>query len=177
MLAADLIDRRSARAVDPKTREDAPDRETLLADANIITMGTPFGAVAGARGLKHDPKPEPEPPPLAAPASPKDIASAEKRLGSPLPGDLKHLYTAIANGGFGSGSGLIPLDELVSYHEELGAKPPGEGGQPWPAHLLPFNRYDLCCECYNVKIGEIVFWDEGTLLDGPTDHVWRGSFI
>jgi hypothetical protein len=176
MLAADLIDRLSARAANPKTRKDAPDWETLLADANIVAIKTPFGDVAGACGLKHDPQPEPARPPLAAPASPKDIASAEKRLAFPLPDDLKHLYSAIANGGFGPGGGLIPLDEVVSYYEELSANPPGEGGQPWPAHLLPFNRYDLCCNCYDVKTGEIVFWDEETLLDGPSDRVWKGSF-
>ncbi|NNE83748.1 MAG: SMI1/KNR4 family protein [Alphaproteobacteria bacterium] len=129
MLAADLIDRLAARAADPKTRKDAPDWETLLADANFVTIDTPFGAVAGVCGLKHDPQPEPPSPPLAAPAAPKDIASAEKRLGFPLPDDFKHLYSAIANGGFGPGSGLIPLDEVVSYYEELRASPPGEGGQ------------------------------------------------
>jgi hypothetical protein len=176
MLAADLIDRLSARAANPKTRKGAPDWETLLADANVITIETPFGGGAGVCGLKHDPQPELAPPPLAAPASPKDIASAEKRLGFPLPDDLKHLYRAIANGGFGPGGGLIALDEMVSYYEELSANPPGEGGQPWPAHLLPFNRYDLCCDCYNVETGEIVFWDEETLLDGPSDRVWKGSF-
>ena len=176
MLAADLIDRLSARAADPKTRKDAPDWETLLADANVVTIKTPFGAVAGVRGLKHDPQPEPAPAPLAAPVSPKDIASAEKRLGFPFPDDLKQLYSAIANGGFGPGSGLIPLEEVVSYYEELSANPPGEGGQAWPAHLLPFNRYDLCCDCYDVRTGEIVCWDEETLLDGPSDRVWKGSF-
>ncbi len=176
MLAADLIDRLSARAANPKTRKGAPDWETLLADANVITIKTPIGAAAGACGLKHDPQPEPVPPPLSAPTSSKGIASAEKRLGFPLPDDLKHLYSAIANGGFGPGGGLIPLDEVVSYYEELSANPPGEGGQPWPAHLLPFNRYDLCCDCYNVKTGEIVFWDEETLLDGLSDSVWKGSF-
>ena len=35
MLAADLIDRLSGRAANPKTRKDAPDWETLLADANL----------------------------------------------------------------------------------------------------------------------------------------------
>lgn len=176
MLAADLIDRLSARAANPKTRNDAPGLGSLLGDANVTTMETPFGTVAVACGLKHDPRPEPAPPPLAAPASPKDITGAESRLGFPLPGDLGHLYGAIADGGFGPGSGLIPLGEAVSYYEELRANPPGEGGQPWPAHLLPFNRYDLCCDCYNVTTGEIVFWDEETLLDGPSDGVWKRSF-
>jgi hypothetical protein len=176
MLAQDLIDRLSARAANPKTRKDAPDWQTELADANLITINTPFGAVTAACGLKHGPQPEPAPPPLAAPASPTDIASAEKRLGFALPDDLKQLYSTIANGGFGPGSGLIPLDEMVAYQEELSAEPQGEGGQPWPARLLPFNRYQLCCDCYNVETGEIVFWDEETLLGGPSDRVWNGSF-
>jgi hypothetical protein len=176
MLAVDLVDRLSRRAADPKTRKDAPDVETLLADANVVPMRTPFGVAAMACGLKHGPRPRPTPLPLAAPAAPDVVARAEKRLGFPLPDDLKQIYGAIADGGFGPGGGLIPLDEVVSYYEGLSANPPGEGGQPWPAHLLPFNRYDLRCDCYNVKTGEIVFWDEEALLDGPSDRVWQSSF-
>ena len=37
-------------------------------------------------------------------------------------------------------------------------------------------RYVFCCECYNVKTGEIVFWDEESLLAGPSDRVWKASF-
>jgi len=176
MLAADLIERISARVADPKARKDAPDWDALTADANIITIQTPFGAVAAACGLKPGPHAVPPPAPLAAPASPHAIAGIEKRLGFPLPDDLKQLYGSIADGGFGPGSGLVPLDEAVSYYEELSADPPGEGGQPWPAQLLPINRYDLCCDCYDVKSGAIVFWDEEALLEGPSDRVWEGSF-
>jgi hypothetical protein len=123
MLAPDFIDRLSARAANPKTRKDAPDWQTELADANLITTNTPFGAITAACGLKHGPQPEPAPPPLAAPVSPTDIASAEKRLGFALPDDLKQLYSAIANGGFGPGGGLIPLDEVVAYHAASGMAP------------------------------------------------------
>lgn len=176
MLATDLIDRLSARAANPKMRKDAAGMETLLADTNVIFIATPLGPAAAACGLKHNPHARSAPPPLAAPVSPKDIARAEKRLGFPFPEDLKQLYSAIADGGFGPGDGFISLDEVVSYYEELRANPPSEGGQPWPAHLLPFNRYDLCCDCYSVANGEIVSWDEEMLLDGLGDGVWNGSF-
>ncbi|NNE83749.1 MAG: hypothetical protein HKN28_07240 [Alphaproteobacteria bacterium] len=41
---------------------------------------------------------------------------------------------------------------------------------------MPFNRYDLGCDCYNVNSGEIIFWDEETLLNGPSEGVWKSSF-
>ena len=176
MLREGLIHRLSVRAANPETRTDAPDLDALLAETNVVTIETPLGAVTAAHGLNNEPHSKPAPAPLAAPASPEDIADAETRLGFPLPDDLKQAYGAIANGGFGPGSGLIPLDEVAAYHAELTAHPPGEGGQPWPVQLLPFNRYDLGCDCYDIESGEIVFWDEESLADGPDDSVWKNAF-
>lgn len=176
MLSDDLIQRLSARAADPEARTDAADPEALLAHTNVIELETAFGAVPAACGLKDGMQPEPAPRPLAPPVTAPDLDEAEQRLGFPLPDALRRVYGSVANGGFGPGSGLLPVREMVEYYSELRTSPPGEGGQPWPAHLLPFNRHDLCCDCYDTKTGKIVFWDEEMLLDGPGDAVWQRSF-
>jgi hypothetical protein len=93
-----------------------------------------------------------------------------------LPEDLRQLYTEVANGGFGPGGGLASLKELTGRYRALLVDPPGEGGQGWPKHLLPFNLTEPGLDCYDLESGRVVFWDEESLADGPSDRVWKRSF-
>jgi len=176
MLDDDLMARLRARAADPKLRKDAPDVEAMLRQSNVATIDTALGTIAMARGAPRPDQPTAPSKPLPNPASREDIAEAEARLGHALPEDLKQVYSEIANGGFGPGSGLVPLNDALGFYESLLADPPGELGQPWPTHLVPFNLYDLGCDCYDVISGEIVYWDEGSLAEGPDERVWSRSF-
>ena len=46
---------------------------------------------------------------LPPPASPRELAESEERIGFDLPPLLRSIYSEIANGGFGPGYGFIGL--------------------------------------------------------------------
>lgn len=167
MLSSDLIERLRNRVADPGARTDAPD----------MTPETSFlgGAFKTVR-IGLDGGPPPGPAPLASPASAENIAAAEGALGFTLPDDLKQLYADVANGGFGPSGGLAALDALTARYLHLLANPPGERGQEWPENLLPINLTEPGADCYDLTSGQIVFWDEESLADGPSDRVWNRSF-
>ena len=58
----------------------------------------------------------------------------------------------------------------------LMAPPPGERGQTWPAHLLPLTWTDPGHDCVDMQKGTMIYWDEESLADGPSDKVWKRSF-
>ena len=80
----------------------------MLGLEGMVAMGPDgpirFGGKAPARELS------------AAPDEAR-LAEAERRIGRPIPPELRQLY-AIGDGGFGPGGGLLGLGELVArYHE------------------------------------------------------------
>jgi hypothetical protein len=175
MLPTDLIERIRARTADPESRFEFP--PPVAGSGPVFAMG----ASAGAGGFRTvhftlDCEPPPAPEPLPAPVTADDVAAAESRLGFALPDDLKQLYMAVADGGYGPGGGLASLAEAVARYRAILADPPGEGGQTWPDHLLPINLSEPGADCYNLKTGEIVYWDEESLADGPDDRTWQQSF-
>lgn len=110
---------------------------------------------------------------LPPPATPKEIADAEEKIGFPLPPLLKALYTEIANGGFGPHYGFRPLfdysdkrpahrregviDCYISSREadfECGMQAVADGGRKqfsWPPMLLPLVDVGcaiaICVDC------------------------------
>ncbi|HSM41585.1 MAG TPA: SMI1/KNR4 family protein [Afifellaceae bacterium] len=183
MLSKDLIERIRARTADPESRFEFP--PPVAGSGPVFAMGIGAGAPAGAGGFRTvrftmGGEPPPEPEPLPAPARAEDIAAAESDLGFALPDDLKQLYTAVADGGYGPGGGLASLAEAVARYRAMLADPPGEGGQTWPDHLLPINLSEPGADCYDLKTGEIVYWDEESLADGDDDRsgdrIWKRSF-
>lgn len=83
------------------------------------------------------------------PATDDQIRSAEASLDFPLPAFLRRVYTAIANGGFGPGRGLLGVpggaaDEhgssLVDLYDSFSAANPEDPGWRWPERLVP-----ICC--------------------------------
>jgi len=84
--------------------------------------------------------------PLPAPASISELCRAETLIGCSLPPAITHIYSAVANGGFGPGYGLVGIgggrrgfsdwqgqrhceDQYVLLRQDAGIT--------WPAHLVP----------------------------------------
>ncbi|HUL05689.1 MAG TPA: SMI1/KNR4 family protein [Candidatus Acidoferrum sp.] len=174
-LHGDLIGRIRQRAGDPATRTDAPPstRGQTVTVGNLSVAGLDLGAA-----LRGDLRSTPEggAAALAPTASEATIADAERQLGFALPQPLRQLYRQVANGGFGPGAGIMPLEDVVSSYLELLATPPGRRGQKWPIRLLPVRRDDPGLCCVDVDNGEVIFWDEEELAAGASDKVWRRSF-
>lgn len=170
-----LIARIRRRASDPATRTDAPPstRGKTVSVGNLSVAGVDLAALL--RG-EADTRPSAGAASLAPPADDAAIADAEKRLGFGLPPPLKQLYAQVANGGFGPGAGIMPLEEVVGAYRGLIETPPGRRGQKWPAQLLPITRNQPGHDCIDVQSGEIIFWDEEELADGASDKVWKRSF-
>ncbi len=161
MISEELLARLRVRAADDRRRTDAvPATGTGLGDGAFQTV------VAGLDGSR------PEPPGvLPPPASPTTIAATEARLGFPLPGDLAQLYSSVAEGGFGPSAGLASLEAIADRYGQLMAAPQGEDGQEWPQHLLPIGLATPGADCYDLRSGHIVCWDEESLAAGPGDQI------
>ena len=112
------------------------------------------------------------PPPVSA----EQIEAAEQKLGFPLPEELKQLYRAISDGGFGPGEGLYPLDRLVAEYRDFTSEPFGPQGQPWPPSLLPLCHDDPGEICLDRDSGKVIFWDPEELAEGQGNKYWRRSF-
>lgn len=111
---------------------------------------------------------------LGAAPSPQAIADAERRIGRPLPDELKQLYM-IGDGGFGPGDGLFPLAGLIERYEDFTEEPFGPNGQDWPANLLPLFDENPVLVCIDADSGAIVAWDPEE-LEEETDAAWKRSF-
>lgn len=175
MLSDDLLRRLQSRAADPERRTDAPPstRGRTVSVGGFAVRGIDLGALL--RG-EADPHTKSVDTPLADPLDDHAIAAAEARLGFALPPELRRLYTEIGDGGFGPGAGLLPLERAVDIYLDRIANPPGWRGQTWPAQLLPFTGTEPGNDCIDIGTGEIIYWDEEELADGPSDKVWRRSF-
>ncbi|MCO4746619.1 MAG: SMI1/KNR4 family protein [Proteobacteria bacterium] len=165
LLPTSLVARMRARLADPLTRVEFPPPQPGV---------TRFGAFE-TRRVALGPAPEP-PGPAASPVTVSGLRQAEERLGFAFPEDLRQLYTEVADGGFGPSGGLACLDAAVARYEAYRAVSPSRGGQPWPAHLLPFNLSEPGCDAYDLDSGAVVLWDEERLAEGDSDAIWRSSF-
>jgi SMI1 / KNR4 family (SUKH-1) len=174
-LDEDLIARIRRRATNPETRTDAPPstRGRTVRVGAMSVVGLDLEAL-----LRGDTNPSPAVDEAALEPAGDDasIADAERNLGFALPHPLRQLYFQVANGGFGPGAGILPLQEVVRTYLGLLETPPGPRGQKWPAHLLPITRNDPGHDCVDVNSGEVVFWDEEELASGSSDKVWKRSF-
>ena len=113
---------------------------------------------------------------LPTPADPATLARAEAALGSPLPEDMRRLYSEVADGGFGPGGGLLSIDRVVARYGELRADPPGPRGQRWPDGLLPIQEVEPGYACLEIATGRVVDWDPEELAERSGDRAWRRSF-
>jgi SMI1/KNR4 family protein SUKH-1 len=114
---------------------------------------------------------------LRPPADADDIAAAEAVLGFPLRAEMRTLWTRVADGGFGPGPGLLPLADAVRRYRDLTSEPQGEGGQRWPAALVPIVAYDGDgFDCLDQDDGRIIGFDPQDLGRGRSDKAWQRGF-
>lgn len=187
-LGSELLQRLRERAGDPQRRSDSDSLASHTTDLGSILgqlgsgagplqgmLGQLAGAMkgigvmapmAGAEGRR----PQPLPPPATA----EQFAIAQQMLGRPVPASLRQLYE-IADGGFGPGSGLFPLDRALDEYDRLVAEPAGPQNQPWPANLLPLTDAEPGHDCLNLDTGEITSWDPEE-IDGYGNAAWERSF-
>src|SRR5262245_23166208 len=113
----ELIARLRERVADPKKRTDAPQSISFSGGGGTLTTqsNTIGGLLMGRPGSTSNPN---VPDPLPAPASEAALDAAEARLGTPLPASLRRLYAEIANGGFGPGGGLLPIERAIAAYVE-----------------------------------------------------------
>jgi hypothetical protein len=111
---------------------------------------------------------------LGAPASEVALDRADRELGVRLPEPLRQLLR-IADGGFGPGSGLLRIAEIVSLYRKLTATPQGPGGEVWPARLLPIWQADDEIGCVDLESGAITTYDPSRTQDIHGGY-WRRSF-
>lgn len=166
----------SGRGFNPQklAEQAAEDVRTGKKSMEDILGDTPPGA---GTEIYDDSVPADAPRELLPPASQEDIAAAETALGLPLPEDLKHLYSAIGNGGFGPSVGFLPLAEVAGRYREFRSEPQGPCGETWPEHLLPIIPVDMGEACYDLKTGQIICWDQEELVDEDSEEkAWDRSF-
>lgn len=135
---------------------------------SLLGGGQMFAMGAGGTIAMAPKKAAVAPPPCSEAA----LARAETELGFAIPGDLRHFYAEVADGGVGPGNGLYSLRELLAKWREMTAEPVGPRGQKWPANLLPMHgdRWDLTC--IDRDSGEVVYFDAEEIEYGG----WKSAF-
>ncbi|HEV8534810.1 MAG TPA: SMI1/KNR4 family protein [Candidatus Limnocylindria bacterium] len=195
-----LIARIRERAADPERRVEA--RHAASLDevrrlGNVFSLDDLGRMVAGLRGGQFDPdlvakaetlvtgmsrRKMPELPPIAKAEA---LVAAEAELGVPLPPALSRAYLEVADGGFGPGPGLMPLDAAITAYRGLRARSPGPDGCDWPEKLLPLIDQDGAYVCVDGASGRVMDFDPEELLeewdpDEPDDRAaqrgWKRCF-
>jgi SMI1/KNR4 family protein SUKH-1 len=113
---------------------------------------------------------------LHTPADAATLDRVERELGFPLPPPLRRIYGEIGNGGFGPGSGLLPIKRVVADYRELEASVPV--GRSWPNRLLPLVYHNPQYECVDAASESlrIVDWDPEELDERVSEARWQRSF-
>ena len=113
---------------------------------------------------------------LPEPAAPASLERADQRLGFALPPVMRQLYGAVADGGFGPGSGLLPIDRVVDRYLAVQGEAPRN--QTWPDRLLPLVDDNPVLECLDASRpdGAVISWDPEDLWERVSDSTWQRSF-
>lgn len=166
-LPSEFVAKLVARIKDPIGRTDGldPSPTTSFLDGAFET-----------RRVQLDGGPPLSPAPLPSPATDDDVASAQASLGFALPPDLEDLYRRVANGGFGPDDGLAPLETMVDRYRELADASPGDDGAEWPQHMVPIGLSGPGTDCYDIRSGRIVYWEEEESFDKEGEPIYRHSF-
>jgi hypothetical protein len=110
------------------------------------------------------------------PVSERAFARAEAEIGFPLPPLLRALYTRVADGGYGPGTGFIPIagDEwsLVERAKWACSLTEGSGdGLWWPPRLVEVVSwgclYMSCVDC-SLPSCPVIFYDFDCNVEGAT---------
>jgi hypothetical protein len=114
--------------------------------------------------------------PVPEPSTQESLDRAEERLGFALPPELRQLYRAVADGGFGPGSGLLAMDRVVDRYLAVQGEAPRN--QTWPDRLLPLVDDNPVLDCLDAsrEQGAVITWDPEELSERAGDRAWRRSF-
>lgn len=149
----DLLRALAARAADPDRRTELAGRLSSLRGVLSRALG---------RGLR--------PAPMAR------IRAAERELDVVLPPLLVRLYTEVDDGGFGPGTGLLPLGRVIAETQGLRSGAPLPRRRRWPESLLPLVERDPGWLCVDVITGEIVEWDPEDVPEWASQERFERSF-
>jgi hypothetical protein len=114
--------------------------------------------------------------PVRPPASEAELARVEGELGFPLPGALRRVYGEIADGGFGPGEGILPLEGVLSAYRDLQAGAVLPRDRAWPDGLLPVVERDPGWDCVDARTGRVIAWDPEDLEERSSEERFRRSF-
>ncbi len=142
-----------------RTRATDPDRRT--------DVGPPRFSLRGLFGGRAE---------LSPPATPADLRSAERELEITFPPFLARLYTEVADGGFGPGSGLLPLAGLLKRTRILRIGEELPRRRRWPKPLVPLVQLDPGWTCVDLATGAVIDWDPLDLTEWASAERFRESF-
>jgi hypothetical protein len=105
-----------------------------------------------------------------------DLDRAEIALGQPLPSAVRRIYSEVADGGFGPGTGLLSLEALVATYRELIADPPAPRGLAWPPAMVPLVDVEPGYRCLELPAGRVIDWDPEETSEWQSAERWARSF-
>ena len=118
----------------------------------------------------------PAPAPQPGRSSIADVRAAEQALGLTFPPFLARVYAEVADGGFGPGGGLVPLERIVSETRDLRSGEQLPRGRAWPATYLPLVHLDPGWTCVDVETGAIIDWDPEDMTERMSEARFRETF-
>jgi hypothetical protein len=194
-----LIERLRKRAADPERRTDH--RPSVFeSSVRAMSLDDLFSAgrsvfgdlmkVVGTNqaGLPPDPQTlgraeqlerdmtTPAPAPRLGQATESDVRAAEEALSLTFPPLLARVYVEVADGGFGPGVGLLPLEGVVRAARELRSGDLMPRNRSWPATYLPLVHLDPGWTCVDVETGAIVDWDPEEMTERMSEERFRETF-
>lgn len=199
MSTDELIDRLRARAADPERRVDTPQTE-MGAAIESMGLGDMFAAVrslagdlgrvveANQEGRSLDPQlveraerlgtsmTTPIVAELPGLADEAALDQAEAAIGEPLPASFRRIYSEVADGGFGPGTGLLGLEAITQTFRELRADPPAPRGLSWPAEMVPLVDAEPGYYCLELPLGRVIDWDPQETSEWQDAAGWASSF-
>lgn len=127
------------------------------------------------------------PHPILKPSNPVCVAADERQLGFALPPLMKHIYSEIANGGFGPGYGLIGLTNGVPDWAGMTALDVYEDFRSadndylkWPFGLLPICHWGCaiisCVDCADQNFRMRMF-NPNVAHKGSDEDDWSDCFF
>ena len=194
-----LIEGLRARAADPERRTDS--RPSVFeSGVRAMSLGGLFSfgrSVAGdlmkvvgtnQAGLPPDPETlgraeqferemtTPTPAPPLRQASAADVRAAEESLGLAFPPLLARVYVEVADGGFGPGAGLLPLEGVVRETRDLRSGGHTPRDRDWPATYVPLVHLDPGWTCVDVATGAILDWDPEEMTERMSEVRFLETF-
>lgn len=197
--AETLIERLRERAADPERRTD---HRPSVFDSTVrsMSLGELFSAgrsmfgdlmkvvqtnqaglppepesVARAEQIQRDMS-APAPAPDLTSATSEDVRAAEQALGVTFPPFLARVYVEVADGRFGPGGGLIPLERMVRETRELRSGDIVPRNRKWPATYVPVVHVDPGWTCVDTATGAVVEWDPEDMEERMSEEAWGATF-